>query len=83
MVVTKSFELNNNFVQMNWNIGLIDGIGNYKDAIDVAKELGGITGEPYIIKREASYSFMDLLLGFFINSKIGNIFQQDIFRKII
>ncbi len=64
-------------------LGLIDGIGNYKDAIDVAKELGGITGEPYIIKREASYSFMDLLLGFFINSKIGNIFQQDIFRKII
>jgi len=29
MVVTKSFELNNNFVQMNWNIGLIDGIGSF------------------------------------------------------
>jgi len=55
-------------------LGLIDGIGNYKDAIDIAARLGGIKGEPYIIKEEVSYSLMDLILGYFLNSAAGKIF---------
>jgi protease-4 len=55
-------------------LGLIDGIGNYKDAIDIAARLGGIKGEPYIIREEISYSLMDLILGYFLNSAAGKIF---------
>lgn len=35
MNVVKSFELNCNYVQMNWNIGLIDGIGSFNITRDV------------------------------------------------
>jgi len=55
-------------------LGLIDGIGNYKDAIDIAARLGGIKGEPYVIKEEISYSFMDLILGYFLDSAVRKIF---------
>jgi protease-4 len=55
-------------------LGLIDGIGNYKDAIDIAARLGGIKGEPYVIKEEISYSLMDLILGYFLNSAARKIF---------
>lgn len=62
-------------------LGLIDEIGNYKDAIGVAAEIGGIKGEPGIIKREISYSLRDLLLGFFINSKIIRESSSGIFMR--
>ncbi|HEY4696065.1 MAG TPA: signal peptide peptidase SppA [Candidatus Hydromicrobium sp.] len=55
-------------------LGLIDSIGNYKDAIDVAAELGGIEGEPNVIREEISYSLMDLILGYFLNSAARKIF---------
>ncbi|MFZ3085889.1 MAG: signal peptide peptidase SppA [Candidatus Hydromicrobium sp.] len=55
-------------------LGLIDGIGNYKDAIDIAAELGGIKGEPIVIRQKISYSLMDLILGYYLNSAIGKIF---------
>lgn len=55
-------------------LGLIDGIGNYKDAVEVAAELGGIEGEPVIIKQEFTYSLMDLVFGYFINSGIEKLF---------
>jgi len=55
-------------------LGLIDGIGNYKDAIDIAAELGGIKGKPNVIKHEISYSLIDLILSYFINSAISRIF---------
>ncbi len=51
-------------------LGLIDEIGNYKDAINIAAELGGIEGEPNVIKKKISYSLMDLLLGFSARSKV-------------
>ena len=56
------------------DLGLIDGIGNYKDAIDIAAELGGIEGEPVVIREETSYSFMDLILGYFIDAAARKIF---------
>ncbi|MBE3113670.1 MAG: signal peptide peptidase SppA [Actinobacteria bacterium] len=55
-------------------LGLIDDIGNYKDAINIAAELGGIKGEPIVIRQKISYSLMDLILGYYLNSAIGKIF---------
>ncbi|MFZ3085086.1 MAG: signal peptide peptidase SppA, partial [Candidatus Hydromicrobium sp.] len=55
-------------------LGLIDDIGNYKDAINIAAELGGIKGEPNVIRQKISYSLMDLILGYYLNSAIGKIF---------
>ncbi len=55
-------------------LGLIDGIGNYKDAIEIAAELGKIEGEPVIIGKQVSYSLMDLIFGYFVNSTIERIF---------
>ena len=56
------------------DLGLIDGIGNYKDAIDIAAELGGIEGEPVVIRQETSYSLMDMILGYFTDSVARKIF---------
>jgi len=55
-------------------LGLIDDIGNYKDAINIAAELGGIKGEPIVIRQKINYSLMDLILGYYLNSAIGKIF---------
>jgi len=55
-------------------LGLIDGIGTYKDAINIAAELGGIKGEPKVIRQESGYSLMDLILGYYLNSAISKIF---------
>lgn len=43
-------------------LGLIDTIGNYDDAIDRAAELGGIDGEPSIVTYEPTDPFSDLYL---------------------
>jgi len=56
------------------DLGLIDDIGNYKDAINIAAELGGIKGEPNVIRQKISYSLMDLILGYYLSSAIGKIF---------
>ncbi len=44
-------------------LGLIDSLGNYDDAVDRAAELGGIEGEPNIV----SYEYIDPLAGFYSN----------------
>jgi protease-4 len=46
------------------NLKLIDQFGNLEDAVDVAKSLAGIEGEPKVIKPEKEKPlWMDLLLG--------------------
>ncbi len=55
-------------------LGLIDDIGNYKDAIKVAAELGGIKGEPVVIKQEFAYSLMDLVFGYMMDSFMSRLF---------
>jgi len=55
-------------------LGLIDDIGNYKDAISAAAELGGIKGEPEIIGQRVSYSLTDLIFGYLMDSIMGRIF---------
>ncbi|MHB1342209.1 MAG: signal peptide peptidase SppA [Coriobacteriia bacterium] len=47
------------------DLGLIDTIGNYSDAVDRAAELGGIEGEPGIVTFEPEYRFEDLALSLF------------------
>jgi len=42
-------------------LGLVDAIGNYDDAVERAAELGGIEGEPSIV----SYEYVDPLAGFY------------------
>lgn len=42
-------------------LGLVDSLGNYDDAVDRAAELGGIEGEPNIV----SYEYIDPLAGFY------------------
>jgi protease IV len=44
--------------------GLVDELGNLDDAIAKAAELGGISGEPYVIEYEHLPNFTQLLLGF-------------------
>jgi protease-4 len=56
------------------DLGLIDEIGNYKDAIEAAAELGGIKGKPVVIKQEYSYSLMDLIFDYYLNMLVKKIF---------
>ena len=43
-------------------LGLVDRLGNYDDAIDAAAELGGIEGKPQVVTYEDAYTFDRLLL---------------------
>lgn len=43
------------------DLGLVDTLGNYDDAVDAAAALGGIEGDPYIVSYEPEYSFESLI----------------------
>jgi protease-4 len=43
------------------DLGLVDTLGNYDDAVDAAADLGGIEGEPYVVTYEPDYSFESLI----------------------
>ena len=45
-------------------VGLVDELGNFDDAVAKAAALGGIAGEPRIVEYEHLPSFQDLLLSF-------------------
>ncbi len=45
-------------------IGLVDELGNFDDAVAKAAALGGIAGEPRIVEYEHLPSIQDMLLGF-------------------
>lgn len=45
-----------------YELGLIDSLGTYEDAIKLASKLGGISGEPSIIKEKKKEKLSDLLL---------------------
>lgn len=44
-------------------LGLVDEIGNYEDAIRIAADMAGIRGEPRIIEKKPGFSFWDVLSG--------------------
>jgi protease IV len=44
-------------------LGLVDTLGNFYDAVDIAKKLGGIEGKPELVYPEEKWGgFMDLLM---------------------
>lgn len=43
-------------------LGLVDQLGNLREAVDLAAELGGIKGEPQIIEYQRAPSLMEMLL---------------------
>lgn len=47
------------------DLGLVDTLGNYSDAVEAAADLGGIEGEPNIVTFEPEYSFEDVALSLF------------------
>lgn len=51
-------------------LGLIDEIGNLEDTIKIAARISGIKGEPQVVTEERKPSFLELLLGNFLNQKI-------------
>jgi protease-4 len=56
-------------------IGLVDMIGTYKDAERIAAELGGIMGEPNILKQQ-QFSFFDILMGYYLGKGVRSILDQ-------
>jgi len=47
------------------DLGLVDSLGNYSDAVDKAAELGGIDGEPNIVTYESALGLEDLAFSLF------------------
>lgn len=61
--------------QQAFKYGLIDTLGTYDDAIDLAARMGGITGEPKTIKeRKRKITFFDVMFQDF--EEIFNMIQQ-------
>lgn len=52
--------------------GLVDELGDFEDAVDIAAKLGGIEGEPKVITEEKDYSLFDILKG----EDMGEIFRK-------
>ena len=53
-------------------LGLVDEIGNMQDAIKIAANMVGITGEPSIIEKKKRFSFIDILRNRTLIDLIGN-----------
>ena len=53
-------------------IGLVDELGGFRDAVRILGELAGITGEPYIVREKKEYSFIRELL----DSRLGWLWQK-------
>ena len=49
--------------QQALELGLVDKLGNFSDAVELAAELGGIEGEPRLIEYQRTPSLMEMLLG--------------------
>jgi protease-4 len=46
-------------------VGLVDRVGTYEDALLMAAEMGGIAGRPHVVKREPERRLLDRFLGRF------------------
>lgn len=61
-------------------LGLIDQLGNFQDAVDLAAKFGKIKGEPRIIEYKAP-SFLDLFRTTFLGG--SSAFQESLFLKYL
>ncbi len=57
------------------DLGLIDSIGTYIDAEKIAAQLGGIKGEPNII-RQQPFNIFDMLFNYSLNKTVKNILDD-------
>ncbi len=53
-------------------LGLIDELGTYKDAINVAAELGGVAGEPVVVSARG-FSIYDILLQYYLGGILSRL----------
>ncbi|MBK8982438.1 MAG: signal peptide peptidase SppA [Ignavibacteria bacterium] len=58
------------------NIGLIDSIGTYEDAIRIAAGMGGIDGEPTIVKEKNKTTLFERILDTFSNNELRSIKEE-------
>ncbi|MCG9478919.1 MAG: signal peptide peptidase SppA [Actinomycetia bacterium] len=64
------------------DLGLIDQLGNYKDAIDTAASLGGIEGEPVITGRQ-QFSLWDMVLGYYVSGLYERIYGSNVLEGYV
>ncbi len=57
-------------------IGLIDSLGTFEDALRIAGRMAGIDGEPTVVKERERISLMERLLNSFANSEIKSIKEE-------
>lgn len=57
-------------------IGLIDSLGTYEDAVKIAARMGGIEGEPTIIKEREKISLVERIIEGYSNNEIKNIKEE-------
>ena len=55
------------------NIGLIDSLGTFEDAIRIASRMGGITGEPSIIKEKERLSLFERIVEGYSDNDLKSI----------
>jgi len=60
-------------------LGLVDELGNFDDAVRVAADLGGISGEPRLIRYQRKPSLLDLLS---LGSRRGSADTVDLLRLL-
>lgn len=67
--------------QQAFERNLVDELGDLQDAIKRAGELGGIKGEPRIVKRRRRKSLMEKILGVSVEQKVEELFDSGISLK--
>ncbi|HIE29695.1 TPA: signal peptide peptidase SppA [Candidatus Poribacteria bacterium] len=67
--------------QQAFERNLVDELGDLQDAIKRAGELGGIKGEPRVIKHRRRKSLMEKILGVSVEGKVEELFDSRISLK--
>ncbi len=57
-------------------IGLVDSLGTYEDAVRIAGRMGGIEDEPVIVKEKERLSLIERIIEGFSNSEIKSIKEE-------
>jgi protease-4 len=67
-------------------LGLVDTLGTFEDAIQIAADIGGIEGEPTIVKEKKKMAWLDYLMESSTNSEIRELkedFKNEFLEKPI
>ncbi|MEO8209322.1 MAG: signal peptide peptidase SppA [bacterium] len=64
------------------DIGLVDSLGTYEDAVRIAARMSGIEGEPTIVKERERLSLVERILDGFSNNEIKTI-KEDLKSEFI